>query len=276
VENCSDFKFASFEIQSMFYFLSLLFLLSLPLMAQQEGSSGEPAAEVAVTPATDATPPPITEATPEQPAAATPTATPTATPAVEGTEQVSPESTPATGAEAENLPAAKAAPESSPATGEDIIPLPPEPGAAEMPIVSDSEVPTTPNLSGPAADSSFADPNAVIPTDSSLAPAAAGPSSQEIERKLKIRYQEVRIQVDKDPAVLSLLEQSKTAKSFEDERAALREYYRLLFKKMKKVDKELTSKCDIMERAYIARLAQTRVEPTIPLNPPPTPKPLSE
>jgi hypothetical protein len=109
-----------------------------------------------------------------------------------------------------------------------------------------------------------------------LAPAAAGPSSQAIERKLKIRYQEVRIQVDKDPAVLSLLEQSKAAKSSEDERAALREYYRLLFKKMKKVDKELTTKCEIMERAYIARLAQTRVEPTIPLNPPPTPKPLSE
>lgn len=252
----------------MFYFLPLLFLLSLPLMAQQEGSSGEPAAEVAVTPATDATPPPIAEATPETPSAGAP--------AAEGAEPATAEATPATGSEVEPMPAAEAEPASSPASGEDIIPLPPEPGAAEMPIVSDTEVPTTPNLSGPAADSSFADPNAVIPTDASLAPAAAGPSSQEIERKLKIRYQEVRIQVDKDPDVLSLLKQSKAAKSSEDERAALREYYRLLFKKMKKADKELTTKCDIMERAYIARLAQTRVEPTIPLNPPPTPKPLSE
>ena len=102
------------------------------------------------------------------------------------------------------------------------------------------------------------------------------PSAGEIERKLKIRYQEVRIQVEKDPAVHSLMEQSKTAKSFEDERAALREYYRLLFKKMKKADKDLTARCDLMERAYLARLGQMRIEPTIPLNPPPTPVPLSE
>jgi len=117
----------------------------------------------------------------------------------------------------------------------------------------------------------------VIPTDAgNLPPSISGPSAQEIERKLKVRYQEVRVQVEKDPAVRSLMEQSKAAKSFEAERAALREYYRLLFKKMKKVDKELTERCDRMENAYIARLAQSRLEPTIPLNPPPTPAPLSE
>ena len=117
-----------------------------------------------------------------------------------------------------------------------------------------------------------------MPTDSgtSPAPGATGPSSQEINRKMKVRYQEVRVQVEKDPAVRSLKEQSKTAKTFEDERAALREYYRLLFKKMKKVDKDLTEHCDIMEKAYLARLGQMRIEPTIPLNPPPTPAPLSE
>ena len=117
--------------------------------------------------------------------------------------------------------------------------------------------------------------------DSTLAafgtpPASTGPSAQEIERKLKARYQEVRIQVEKDPAVRSLMEQSKTAKTFEDERAALREYYRLLFKKIRKVDKALTDRCDRLEQAYLARLAHTRIEPTIPLNPPPTPAPLSE
>ena len=128
------------------------------------------------------------------------------------------------------------------------------------------------------SDAAFADPNAVIPTDSgtSSAPGAAGPSAQEIQRKNKVRYQEVRVQVEKDPAVRSLKEQSRTAKTFEGERAALREYYRLLFKKMKKVDKDLTDHCDMMEKAYLARLGQMRIEPTIPLNPPPTPVPLSE
>ena len=70
--------------------------------------------------------------------------------------------------------------------------------------------------------------------------------------------------------------QAQSAKSFENERAALREYYRLLFKKIKKADKDLTARCDVMERAYLARLAQSRIEPTIPLSPPPTPAPLSE
>ncbi len=143
-------------------------------------------------------------------------------------------------------------------------------------MVTDSEVPKlAPGETLP--DSAFADPNAVIPTDAgNLPPSISGPSAQEIERKLKVRYQEVRVQVEKDPAVRSLMEQSKAAKSFEAERAALREYYRLLFKKMKKVDKDLTERCDRMENAYIARLAQSRLEPTIPLNPPPTPAPLSE
>jgi len=158
--------------------------------------------------------------------------------------------------------------------------LPPESGTAETPMVSETEVPKLekPATGEPLPDSSFADPNAVIPTDSatSAPSAASGPSAQEIERKLKARYQEVRIQVEKDPAVRSLLEQSQAAKSFEDERAALREYYRLLFKKIRKADKDLTGQCDRLEQAYLSRLAQTRLEPTIPLNPPPTPVPLSE
>lgn len=194
--------------------------------------------------------------------------------------------TPATDA----TPAPEATPASSPApepqaspavpAGEDVIPLPPESGAMETPIVSESEVPGLAKPPGgePFSDAAFADPNAVIPGDDAmnLPPAPSGPSAQEIERKIKVRYREVRTVVEKDPEVRSLLEQANSAKSFEEERAALREYYRLLFKKMKKIDKDLSMRCDIMQNAYIARLAQTRVEPTIPLSPPPTPVPLSE
>ena len=240
----------------MNYFLVLLVLMTPPLMAQTGTPSGEasPSPTVAVTPATDATPPPLAEPTP----AASPSASP------------APQSSP--------TPAAS--PAASPAAGEDIIPLPPQSGAAETPMVSDTEVPKVlkPAAGEPLPDAAFADPNAVIPTDSGTggAPNLAGPSAQEIERKLKVRYQEVRTQMEKDPAVRSLMEQSKAAKTFEDERAALREYYRLLFKKMKKADKDLTARCDLMERAYLARLGQMRIEPTIPLNPPPTPVPLSE
>lgn len=230
----------------MNYFFIFFFLLAASVLAQEETPAPEatPApTPIAVTLTSDATPPPV------------------------------PDSSPA--AEPSPTPGDQPSPTPEPSPGEDIIPLPPESGAAETPMVSESEMPRlAPGETLP--DSAFADPNAVIPTDTeSLPPGVSGPSAQELDRKLKVRYQEVRVQVEKDPAVRSLLEQSKAAKSFEDERAALREYYRLLFKKMKKVDKALTARCDIMENAYIARLAQSRVEPTIPLNPPPTPVPLS-
>lgn len=218
------------------YFI-LLILLAAPLLAQDVAPEPAATPEVSPTPSTDATPPP--------------------------------DSAP---------PAAEPTPQASPAAGEDIIPLPPESGAAESPIVSETEVVPV-QRSGPGEslpDSAFADPNAVIPSEPGIGGPAgpSGPSAGELERKLKIRYREVRTEVEKDPEVRSLWERAQAAKSFEDERAALREFYRLLFKKMKKVDKDLTARCDAMERAYITRLAQTRQEPTIPLNPPPTPEPL--
>jgi len=217
------------------YFI-LFILLAIPLMAQEGPATPSPTPEVLATPAMSA---------PEE--SATPAAEPSASPA-------------------DNKKA-----------DEDIIPLPPESGAVETPMVSETEVSPVarPGSGAPLPDSAFADPNAVIPEDPAAAPGApVGPSAAEIERKLKVRYKEVRTEVEKDPAIRSLREQAQSAKSFEDERAALREYYRLLFKKMKKADKELAARCDIMESAYISRLAQTRVEPTIPLNPPPVPEPL--
>lgn len=246
----------------MYLFPILLVLIIAPLMAQQEtlALSPSPSPEVAVTPATDATPPPVASSRPE----------------VSPSPSPSPEATP----EASPSPSPSASPSPAQAGTEDVIPLPPEAGTAETPIVSESEVPglSKPGLGEPLPDSAFTDPNAVIPStaDTSLPPAPAGPSAEEIERKIKVRYQEVRTQVEKDPEVRSLFKQANNAKTFEDERAALREYYRLLFAKMKKVDKELTSRCEKMEKAYVSRLAQSRLEPTIPLNPPPTPEPLSE
>jgi hypothetical protein len=126
-------------------------------------------------------------------------------------------------------------------------------------------------------DEAYTQPDALVPD---LAPGAPPPppvsfeSAQEKARQLSIRYREVRVQVEKDPAVVSLLEQAERARTLEDQRAAMRQYYRLLFKKIASIDKSLAEKCKVMETAYLRRLAQERVEPTIPLNPPPTPEPL--
>ncbi len=73
---------------------------------------------------------------------------------------------------------------------------------------------------------------------------------------------------------MSLLAQADEARTMEDRRAAFREYYRLLFKKIVAKDKTLAERCQQLEAAYLRRLAQEMIEPTIPLKPPPTPEPL--
>jgi hypothetical protein len=152
---------------------------------------------------------------------------------------------------------------SPPAGGADVIPM--EGGA---PLETGEAMP----------DESFTQPDAIIPDERPAAPPAVPTtfeSAQEKARQLSIRYREVRVQAEKDPKVVSLFEQAEKAKTLEDQRAAMREYYRLLFKKIAAIDKSLAEKCKVMETAYIRRLAQERLEPTIPLNPPPTPEPLN-
>ena len=126
-------------------------------------------------------------------------------------------------------------------------------------------------------DEGFTQPDAIIPDERPVGPAVPPTfeSAQEKARQLSIRYREVRVQAEKDPKVVSLFEQAEQAKTLEDQRAAMREYYRLLFKKIIAIDRSLAEKCKAMETAYIRRLAQERLEPTIPLNPPPTPEPLN-
>jgi flagellar biosynthesis/type III secretory pathway protein FliH len=175
-------------------------------------------------------------------------------------------------------PQASPAPQVAP-SDQDFINLPNEPAVQSTDIISDSQI----SLSGeplPAAESDkdYVDPNQLLPTDAAPVPidprtlAAAG---EEQERKIKIRYQQVRAKAEQDSDVASLLAKAKTATTFEGERAAYRKYYELLFKKMRKLDSSLSKKCDLMEKTYLARLAQTRVEPTIPLEPPPKPEPLA-
>ncbi len=82
-----------------------------------------------------------------------------------------------------------------------------------------------------------------------------------------------------------------SARTEEDKRAAFRVYYRMLFERMLALDlktepsfktaldkemlhKDFKERCGIRAAAYQRRLAQIRIEPTIPLNPPPTPEPI--
>jgi hypothetical protein len=192
-----------------------------------------------------------------------------------------PEATPA----AEATPESATTPETSAAPTSEPVPPPPLPPADATPSSTPDIIPLTdgapletqdlaPSIDQAMPDDAFTAPNAVIPDEAPPPVARALDNAQEKLRLQNIRYKEVRIQVEKDPKVKSLYNQSVKAKTPEDQRAALREYYRLLFKKMIAVDSSLEGKCRAMEDAYLRRLVQERLEPTIPLNPPPTPEPL--
>jgi hypothetical protein len=218
----------------------LIFALTAGLVCAQTESSETPAA----TPATSPTP----EAAEQAPAEAAPSPAPETTGVA----------TDLPVGEVGVLPTLEPAAEGAPLTTEDVIPLIPQTDAA-------------------LPDEAFTDPNAIIPDEPPPLPpsSVAVESEEEKERELAVRYREVRVKAEKDPQVTSMKEKAEAATSMEDRRAALREYYRLLFKKVVALDKSLKSKAEIMEEAYIRRLAQIRLEPTIPLNPPPTPEPIN-
>ena len=215
-------------------------------------------ASFAVVQAQYATPPPAQEPTPAPAAAAEPA--PAEEPAGFQPQsfELAPESGPAPGPQA-------------PAEG-DFLNLPGQPANATTEIVEEETVVVEETIE---ADSDFVDPNQLVPdAEAEAAPdprtlAAAG---GEQERKLKVRYKEVRTKAEQDPEIAALRETAEKSPTFEGERAAYRAYYRALFKKIRKTDPSLAKKCDLMEKAYLDRLAQTRVEPTIPLEPPPKPE----
>jgi hypothetical protein len=155
------------------------------------------------------------------------------------------------------------------------LPAQPTPPAEAGAEIIEEEVSITEEVVA-EPDTDFVDPNQLVP-DTAIPAAPPDPrtlaaAGGDQERKLKVRYKEVRIQAEKDPEITALREKAETSPTFEGERAAYRAYYRALFKKMRKIDSNLSKKCDLMEKAYLDRLAQVRLEPTIPLEPPPKPE----
>lgn len=134
---------------------------------------------------------------------------------------------------------------------------------------------------GEVSPDDIPDPNTLFPDDFSPGDFPPPPPTEiaenefERDRKLRVRFQEIKTVALKDQAVRDMKVRAERAKTDEDKRAALREHYRMLFAKMVSLDAELTERCELMEQAYLRRLGQFRVEPTIPLNPPPTPEPLN-
>jgi len=131
----------------------------------------------------------------------------------------------------------------------------------------DIELPTDQGMSlFPQMDDDFIpdEPEGIVPT---LPDIIEAQTALEKNRALSVRYREVRTRVEQRPELVALRGKAKAAKTFEDERAALREYYRTLFAQITKADESLAEKCQVMEAAFLDRLEQKRIDPTIPRTP---------
>lgn len=145
--------------------------------------------------------------------------------------------------------------------------------AAASPTPLDEGGLTTPQPGSPTA----ADPNALIPSGGGPAstPKLTETQQKEMNAKELAKYKAVKVEAEKDPAIRRMAQRAQRTSTEEDYRAAMREYYRMLFNKIELLDPSLTGKARGMKEAYLRRLVQSRIEPTIPLHPPPTPEPLT-
>ena len=118
------------------------------------------------------------------------------------------------------------------------------------------------------------DPNSLIPPPvepSQPSPINSAGNEEKQRQDQKAKYYAAKVKADKEESLASLLTKSDKAKSDETKREILREYYDLLAKRMKKIDPSISDWIDTMHAAYLRRLQQIRVEPSIPQGLPPMP-----
>jgi hypothetical protein len=96
---------------------------------------------------------------------------------------------------------------------------------------------------------------------------------KELERKMRVRLRRLKARLDTDPGLQELQEMADRAPTPEDRRAARRAYYALFFDRVRQADASLTEYADKLEKSSLAGLYQTRIEPTLAMNPPPQPQP---
>lgn len=110
----------------------------------------------------------------------------------------------------------------------------------------------------PGFPADIADP---IPTG----PRIEKSTNTEDEMKARIRLRELKTKVSREPKVVAALERANTARTDQEKRDALKDYYELFYTRIEKLDGSLKKRVAEMRRQSINRLKQTRVDPTEPL-----------
>jgi len=162
-------------------------------------------------------------------------------------------------------------------TNQDAAPSAPasDSNTASAPSSADTNAPASDTSTGsPGQNPPPSDPNSLIPppvAPEQPSPINASGNEEKQRQEQKTRYYTAKTQADKEEALADLLAKADKAKTDESKRQILREYYELLAKRMKKIDPSISEWIDTMKQAYLRRLTQVRVEPTIPQTPPPVP-----
>lgn len=129
-------------------------------------------------------------------------------------------------------------------------------------------------MGSPGQNPPPSDPNALIPPAAEPeqpSPVNAAANEEKERQDQKTKYYTAKVKADQQEDLASLLTRSDKAKTDEGKRQILREYYDLLAKRMKKIDPSISDWIDTMHAAYLRRIEQVRVEPSIPLSLPPVP-----
>jgi len=252
-------------------------LFVLPLLAQDQGQLpqpdlGTPAATPPAPPTSSAplqiqdspsatpspSPVPSLFAPEAQPNAPQPSGSPTNTATPADATSTAPSSNSAGVAPSSNNPSnsATTGPSPVPASNDQLTP-PPDSG-----------------MGSPGQNPPPSDPNSLIPSPvepEQISPINTAGNEEKQRQEQKARYYIVKVRADKDDDLAALLQKGDNSKTDEAKRQTLRVYYDLLAKRMKKIDPSLSDWIDTMHAAYLRRIDQVRLEPTIPINPPPSP-----
>ena len=92
------------------------------------------------------------------------------------------------------------------------------------------------------------------------------PPTTSADLDARIRFRKAHSRALNDPAILSVWEESRVAKTDYRKREALRRYYTMLSKRMLAFDKGIAPLVEERTRVSLRRLDQTRVDPTDPLD----------
>jgi len=92
-------------------------------------------------------------------------------------------------------------------------------------------------------------------------------SASEDEMAARIRLRQLKSRVLREPKVQQLYEKAQSAPTDYEKRETLKEFYKVLYTRIEKLDGSLKKRANTLKNQSIHRLTQTKIDPTDPIDP---------